>query len=167
MKRRTPKFPTFVSLFLFVAVAVLWIATESRHWKDPGLPLGDNVHINAFDGRFVAHNQNYPFFNGTISISSGNTPPPKWPQEKSVRFPGFHFRHFTWPGQWPGGTYWTFAISPVYPLLLTGLSPALWIARTRIHRQMSPSGHCAKCGYDLTANTSGVCPECGNAAAPP
>ena len=24
-----------------------------------------------------------------------------------------------------------------------------------------PRGHCAECGYDLTRNVSGVCPECG------
>lgn len=24
-----------------------------------------------------------------------------------------------------------------------------------------PPGHCQTCGYDLTGNTSGVCPECG------
>ena len=24
-----------------------------------------------------------------------------------------------------------------------------------------PPGHCQKCGYDLTGNVSGVCPECG------
>jgi hypothetical protein len=24
-----------------------------------------------------------------------------------------------------------------------------------------PRGHCAECGYDLTGNVSGVCPECG------
>ena len=31
-----------------------------------------------------------------------------------------------------------------------------WRDRCRI-----PSGHCQKCGYDLTGNVSGVCPECG------
>jgi len=25
----------------------------------------------------------------------------------------------------------------------------------------APSGHCLECGYDLTGNVSGVCPECG------
>jgi predicted amidophosphoribosyltransferase len=25
-------------------------------------------------------------------------------------------------------------------------------------------GHCQHCGYDLTCNTSGVCPECGRPA---
>jgi hypothetical protein len=24
-----------------------------------------------------------------------------------------------------------------------------------------PAGHCQKCGYDLTGDVSGVCPECG------
>ena len=26
-------------------------------------------------------------------------------------------------------------------------------------------GQCVRCGYDLTGNTSGTCPECGTAAA--
>lgn len=32
-----------------------------------------------------------------------------------------------------------------------------------VHRKakLKPSGHCGKCGYSLTGNTSGVCPECG------
>jgi hypothetical protein len=24
-----------------------------------------------------------------------------------------------------------------------------------------PAGHCRRCGYNLTGNVSGVCPECG------
>ncbi|MCC6358027.1 MAG: hypothetical protein IT450_04735 [Phycisphaerales bacterium] len=27
-------------------------------------------------------------------------------------------------------------------------------------------GHCGKCGYDLTGNRSGVCPECGDSVLP-
>ncbi len=27
-----------------------------------------------------------------------------------------------------------------------------------------PTGHCQRCGYDLTGNESGACPECGLAA---
>lgn len=27
--------------------------------------------------------------------------------------------------------------------------------------RIAPNNRCAKCGYDLTGNTSGVCPECG------
>ncbi len=29
------------------------------------------------------------------------------------------------------------------------------------HRRRIPPGHCQQCGYDLTGNESGVCPECG------
>lgn len=28
-------------------------------------------------------------------------------------------------------------------------------------RRRGVAGHCASCGYDLTGNTSGACPECG------
>ena len=28
-------------------------------------------------------------------------------------------------------------------------------------RSRYPAGHCRECGYDLTGNVSGVCPECG------
>jgi hypothetical protein len=28
------------------------------------------------------------------------------------------------------------------------------------------AGRCLRCGYDLTGNTSGICPECGAQAAP-
>jgi len=31
-----------------------------------------------------------------------------------------------------------------------------WIDRRRI-----PPGHCQRCGYNLTGNVSGLCPECG------
>ncbi|NLE96308.1 MAG: hypothetical protein GX600_11650 [Dehalococcoidia bacterium] len=31
-----------------------------------------------------------------------------------------------------------------------------WIDRWRM-----PPGHCQKCGYNLTGNVSGICPECG------
>jgi hypothetical protein len=43
-------------------------------------------------------------------------------------------------------------------LLVIGLPTAFiyWRARKRI-----PPGHCRACGYNLTGNVSGVCPECG------
>ncbi len=40
---------------------------------------------------------------------------------------------------------------------------ALWLAGRSDRRYMSryASGLCVNCGYNLTGNTSGVCPECG------
>lgn len=48
------------------------------------------------------------------------------------------------------------------PLLLVTafllILPAVRMLRTRAR---SERGHCVKCGYNLTGNTSGACPECG------
>jgi len=46
------------------------------------------------------------------------------------------------------------------PLALFGVPTAyLWYR----DRRRFPPGHCPSCGYNLTGNQSGVCPECGNA----
>jgi hypothetical protein len=41
-----------------------------------------------------------------------------------------------------------------------GLLSVYLLARTSPKREQIPL-QCRKCGYDLTANVSGVCPECG------
>lgn len=54
--------------------------------------------------------------------------------------------------------------TPTWPLLLLlGFYPALVLVlarkRRRDHRRRR--GLCVRCSYNLTGNTSGVCPECG------
>ncbi len=54
----------------------------------------------------------------------------------------------------PGGMFLFAALGYAVSIgCLVGLPFAQW----RAH----PPGHCRRCGYDLTANESGVCPECG------
>jgi hypothetical protein len=45
------------------------------------------------------------------------------------------------------------------PFLLVAI-PTAYLFR-RDGRRRIPPGHCQKCGYNLTGNISGVCPECG------
>jgi hypothetical protein len=47
--------------------------------------------------------------------------------------------------------------------LLFALLPALWVLIWWLKRRRSTQGRCPACHYDLTGNTSGVCPECGTA----
>jgi hypothetical protein len=44
------------------------------------------------------------------------------------------------------------------PLIFTAIPTAclFWLDHRRV-----PPGHCQRCGYSLTGNTSGICPECG------
>jgi hypothetical protein len=54
----------------------------------------------------------------------------------------------------------TVQVSMWWSLLL--LLPSLFCLAYVAQRRMAiKAGHCKKCGYDLTGNSSGICPECG------
>jgi len=67
------------------------------------------------------------------------------------------------------GTYLGFGFeAPLWPALLVlfaaiGVPTAILSWRDR----RLPPGHCRKCGYNLTGNVSGRCPECGTPATDP
>ena len=51
-------------------------------------------------------------------------------------------------------------------LAICGIPVACWFAFDRpawLCRERRRHGLCSACGYNLTANVSGVCPECGRA----
>ncbi len=69
----------------------------------------------------------------------------------------------------PGAVYWLPTI--VRNWAFTVIRVPLWIPLSVIlllwllaRRKRPTPGHCVKCGYDLTGNRSGRCPECGTAA---
>ena len=50
---------------------------------------------------------------------------------------------------------------PHWFLTLTfAVLPAIWLFKWNRRRKLGPNA-CPACGYDLTGNESGVCPECG------
>lgn len=65
--------------------------------------------------------------------------------------------------RWPN-PLWIFSITTVLDTIAVPCAVAgAWvIARSRLkYSDRLHSGHCRQCGYDLTGNRSGVCPECG------
>jgi hypothetical protein len=58
----------------------------------------------------------------------------------------------------------------VFPILLlavaTAMVPACWLSALLWKRSRRKAGSCRRCGYNLTGNTSGVCPECGTPVPP-
>ena len=64
---------------------------------------------------------------------------------------------------------WTLVLPSRLLLAVLSPLPAVWIGtmirRFRLYRRrrLNDRTHCHTCGYDLTGNVSGVCPECGQA----
>lgn len=61
------------------------------------------------------------------------------------------------------GLYWTVCVDRDL-LGAVGLAGAIALIFIVFRSRTPPvpkPGHCRKCGYDLTGNTGGVCPECG------
>jgi hypothetical protein len=52
-------------------------------------------------------------------------------------------------------------VSMLIPAIAFLLLPAVWAKAFVQQRRRRRAGLCATCSYDLTANTSGICPECG------
>jgi hypothetical protein len=80
-------------------------------------------------------------------------------------FPGLSFAAPVRANRWlpahapsTGGMGWWISIPLWIPFLISATPTGylFWLGRRRI-----PPGHCRKCGYNLTGNVSGVCPECG------
>jgi hypothetical protein len=53
----------------------------------------------------------------------------------------------------------------IWPTLLTAVPPLAWLVLHLRRRRRLGTNLCIKCGYNLTGNVSGVCPECGTAVA--
>lgn len=66
---------------------------------------------------------------------------------------------------WGRGLTEDVLVLPYYAMfLLTALLPVRWAVGAhgrRKRRQRAANGLCESCGYALTGNVSGVCPECG------
>ncbi len=78
-----------------------------------------------------------------------------------VRWAGSPFRTFVFPNGWftASGNWIEQSLVGVVPPVFVFAVPTalLWALRIKRFRR----GYCRNCDYDLTGNTSGRCPECG------
>jgi len=141
---------------LLIALGAIWIASA---WCGISVVLpGNRAYVYATVGRVGVFTSNYD-----LSIDNIRT---------SVRNHGLGKLNFEMP-------FWGFTersgmkceglnMPAWLPLLLTAI-PTAWLWHRDRRLISSSPGHllCLRCGYDLTGNTSGVCPECGDKARPP
>lgn len=84
---------------------------------------------------------------------AGADPPRGWWRDQANREP------FFWPEAGQIGPFRIYTLPLWIPFAFFALVTLdLW-RKSRRH----PPGCCRKCGYDLTGNVSGKCPECGTA----
>ena len=60
---------------------------------------------------------------------------------------------------------WHFTFPHWFLLLLSAVLPSIWLIKWWKKRRLAMVGCCPACGYDLTGNETGVCPECGASTA--
>ena len=107
-----------------------------------------------------------------IAVSRGTLHLIRWnikashpaPSSRYWRRLGFSFR--TGVNRWqqlsPPYSFWLLEIPIWCPIVLFTTYPTIAFIRGPLRRfRRHRKGLCVKCGYNLTGNTSGVCPECG------
>ena len=141
---------TVISLLLLLATVGLWVRgslTRSNDliviWYSPELyVISEKEHILRI---------------AILELYQGNLPPGKYrvPMDKLL---GFTY----WNGTTAGRHGFTSLGIPHWFLtLIFAILPPIWLFKWRKRRRLARVGKCPSCGYDLTGNESGVCPECG------
>ncbi len=122
--------------------AVDWLfgMGEGRIWAENGVSYHG---WGLGNGEFIWYRESFAVdFWASGSLYSG------W-----VMREGMFVTHFSYPI----GTRLHYLDIPLWLPALVCLIPGIWLwRRSRTH----PKGCCQQCGYDLTGNVSGKCPEC-------
>ena len=159
-------FASALSLLLCLALVSLWVRSEGDVEGVALSRLDRALAVRSTDGVLGLT----MIWDAPATASSARQGWSFWRQQ---RFRGAHERSlFSFQigrtlaapeGAWRFGNRRFISITSPYwlPVLVTALLPARWLWVRRRSRPQNQDGFCASCGYDLTGNVSGVCPECG------
>jgi hypothetical protein len=141
-------------MLLSVSVVVVWVRSYSREFGIE-MPFGSEWGggVVASRGSFLGLAFHFQGFYRIEEFQFLNAPARLDFLREIGGFhglAGFMFR-------WEPGFIYAVAV-PLWALLLFLISMLFLSGRLRVRRS---GGNCVRCGYDLTGNTSGTCPECG------
>lgn len=144
----TSRFERVLRWSLLILTGILGVAWLSTVWLSCVIFVGD---FEVLIMKSAVYLRNVPGYQNAlywIGDAPGLVSHRHWPNIESSSFSAV-----SWPavGTTLAIPIWMFMVIPAAGWLLLS-----W----RIHRRV-PEGHCRVCRYNLTGNTSGICPECG------
>ena len=172
MNRRPFKLLASASLLLCVATAGLWTESEfatdfwyraeamsqvSSSWGAGELSLAF-IRLQLPEGpktpEWHFNHIGRPRSWGSQALRDVGSPRRTWDRL------GFHFLSQAQAPSW-GGKMTLLTIPFWFPAVLTLILPGCRLSHVIMHRRRKALCLCFQCGYNLTANLSGICPECG------
>jgi hypothetical protein len=189
MTRRVLNLLNALSLLLCVAVVALWVRSAwvpglflHRTLDEKGRRTGD-VSAWTWRGSLVVQVGRLEEPQAGRDAVEEPAPGPaeftRWARNApyvpldpaAARFAGFGLASYGYTFGPSVGAYRPWVVNnrvvmvPWYAVVLfTAAGPLLRLRSALTARRRAKRGWCARCGYDLTGNESGACPECGGAA---
>ena len=166
MMRRLLDFLTVLSLLLCVAVAVMWVRSQSIHESVQGTRGSHLVEVISDSGEIALRHS--PITGGPVApwvshdARRRNGSDVGWEQFCDGYWHGFGYRYEAGPpdGLPPGKHMETFVVPHGAIASASSILPGGWVLARVLARRRRKAGLCSSCGYDLRA-TPGRCPECG------
>lgn len=174
--RRLLTIASIASVILFPVVELLWVRSYlASEWisccwlaRANNPKAGDLVPTDNYYCIRLGDGSGCWVVEYGISYQQHGVPEPRWSYHRYV--PPFDFDQ---PGTFWGGLGFTRDVgpdglmaitAPLWPFafVLVALVLLHLLKRMRRERRIR-QGLCEACGYNLTSNTSGTCPECGTA----
>ena len=134
MARRLFNTAAIGSATLTFVVLVAWLFAGFVNPCHHFVSFSDDCHFSiaarGVDARLeVFNNAEYGPYGGSVVGFVGS---PNLPTVSGIGdFAGIYFRRLQWPN---GDLIWTLSLSLVYPLLISVVLPAIWLARRRRQR---------------------------------
>jgi hypothetical protein len=164
VKRKVFTAAALLSLLLCMAIVVLWV--RSRWVGD--LLYWDTVDENGVPAIYGIESAATPIGSRFGYVYIASFPPMKasFTIGRSIHLLIGHsalgrgaLPRYGWQvGDFPLIPHWSIS-------LMFAVLPAVWLLLWVKARRLPKAGQCRTCRYDLTGNSSGVCPECGMAIA--
>jgi hypothetical protein len=144
---RTRRVLKWTCTLVCAAIALGWFAAQ---WQWLLIKTGTRLDLSLAAGYVIVDWWTYHEDNRMSYDAVGFPPPTDIVARLGLTLPHIEGNVFGWRTRVP---FWI--------LLGLALLPTAWLWSGDSRK--IPVGHCQRCGYNLTGNVSGVCPECGTA----